>query len=284
MFKCDIVCSLIQFQKIISQCYSSSLFIYPFYICFLILLTPISVLLWEGLSKIPYDFVEVAIHPIAISSYRITLFTALIATLINTLFGLILAWILVRYEFPGKKILDIAIDLPFALPTSVAGLTLSNIYGDKGIIGSIFNFYNIKLAFNFYGIIIAMVFVSLPFIVRTLQPVIQQIEKDIEEAAWALGASAWQTFWFIIFPPLIPAIFTGIALGFSRAVGEYGSVVIISSNIPYQDLTTSVLIAQKLEQYDYKGATIIGTVILLISFIILLVINLLQLWSKSHAK
>lgn len=260
-------------------------FIYiPFLYLFLILLIPIIVLIWEGLSKIPYDFFYIATQPMAIFSYQTTLLAALIATIANAIFGLILAWILCRYDFPGKRVLDIAIDLPFALPTSVAGLTLSNIYGDKGVIGAIFNYYNVKLTFNFYGIIIAMIFVSFPFMVRTLQPVIQEIEKELEEAAWALGASSWQTFWLIIFPPLIPAIFTGIALAFSRAIGEYGSIVIISSNIPYQDLTTSVLIAQKLEQYDYKSATIIGTVILFISFFILLIINLLQLWSKSYAK
>nr|WDB00561.1 sulfate transport system permease protein [Cavernulicola chilensis] len=258
--------------------------ILPFLYLLVILIIPITTLLVEGIIKMPYEFFEIATQQIALSSYKITLYTALLATIINTLFGLILAWILVRYEFPGKGILDVSIDLPFALPTSVAGLTLSNIYGEKGIIGGILKIFGIQLTFNVPGIIIAMTFVSLPFMVRTLQPIIQEIEKEIEEAAWALGASTWQTFWFIIFPQLIPTILTGVALTFSRAIGEYGSIVIISSNIPYQDLTTSVLIAQKLEQYDYVGATIIGTVILFISFIILFIINLLQLWSKLYAK
>nr|WDA99047.1 sulfate transport system permease protein [Gronococcus sybilensis] len=259
------------------------IFIYlPFLYLFVILIIPTLTLLWEGLKIIPNNFLLIATQPIAISSYKITLLAASVAVIVNTCFGLIISWILARYEFPGKRIMNVTIDLPFALPTSVAGLTLSNIYRDDGIVGSFLQSYNISLTENIYGIIMAMIFVSFPFMVRTIQPVIQEVEKEIEEASWVLGAFSWETFYFIILPSLLPTILTGVALSFSRAIGEYGSIVIISSNIPYKDLTTSVLVAQRLEQYDYVGATVIGIMIISLSFIILIAINLLQLWSKSY--
>jgi sulfate transport system permease protein len=202
--------------------------------------------------------------------------------LINGVFGVLVAWVLVRYDFPFKRIIDAAIDLPFALPTSVAGLTLATVYSDNGWIGSLLAPFGIKVAFTRLGVGMAMIFISLPFVVRTLQPVLQEMEKDIEEAAWCLGASKWQTFWRVVLPPLFPAILTGVALGFSRAVGEYGSVVIVASNVPFKDLIASVLIIQRLEQYDYSGATVIGTVLLLISLLILLAINALQAWGRRY--
>jgi sulfate transport system permease protein len=189
---------------------------------------------------------------------------------------------LVRYTFPGKRLLESFIDLPFALPTAVAGLTLATVYSDTGWIGSLFSPLGVKIAFTRLGVGVAMVFISLPFIVRTVQPVLGEMEKEIEEAAWSLGASKWETFWRVILPPLLPAILTGIALGFSRAVGEYGSTVIIASNTPFRDLIAPVLVFQSLEQYDYTGATIIGTVMLMVSLLLLLVINLIQAWGRRY--
>ena len=191
----------------------------------------------------------------------VTFVTALLAGLINGLMGTLLAWVLIRYEFPGRKLVDAAIDLPFALPTSVAGLVLATVYSDNGWIGQLFAPFGIKIAFTRLGVFVAMLFISLPFVVRTLQPVLQEMEKEVEEAAWSLGASQAQTFWKVILPPLIPPILTGVALGFSRAVGEYGSVVIVSSNIPFKDLIAPVLVFQRLEEYDYEGATVIGAVL-----------------------
>lgn len=178
--------------------------------------------------------------------------------------------------------MDATVDLPFALPTSVAGLTLATVYSDNGWLGSLLAPWGIKVSFTRLGVGVAMVFISLPFVVRTVQPVLQEMEKDVEEAAWSLGASPWQTFMKVILPPLLPTILTGVALGFSRAVGEYGSTVIISSNTPFQDLIAPVLIFQRLEQYDYSGATVIGVVLLLISLVLLVAINLLQAWARRY--
>lgn len=246
------------------------------------LLLPVSALMLKASTESPADFWRIATSPIALATYEVTFVTALIAALINGVFGVLVAWVLVRYDFPFKRIIDAAIDLPFALPTSVAGLTLATVYSDKGWIGSLLAPFGIKVAFTRLGVGMAMIFISLPFVVRTLQPVLQEMEKEIEEAAWCLGASQFQTFWRVVLPPLMPAILTGIALGFSRAVGEYGSVVIVASNIPFKDLIASVLIIQRLEQYDYSGATVIGTVLLVLSLLILLAINLLQAWGRRY--
>jgi sulfate/thiosulfate transport system permease protein len=248
----------------------------------LMLLLPVSALILKATTVGPVEFWEIATNPVALSAYEVTFVTALFATLINGVFGTLIAWVLVRYDFPLKRIIDAVIDLPFALPSSVAGLTLVSIYKENGWIGSLFASFGIKVAFTRLAVAVAMLFISLPFIVRTLQPVLQEMEKDIEEAAWSLGASKLQTFWRVILPPLMPALLTGLALGFSRAVGEYGSIVIISSNIPFKDLIASVLIFQKLEAYDYAGATVIGTVLLGISLLILLMINLLQAWGQRY--
>jgi sulfate transport system permease protein len=246
------------------------------------LLLPVSALILKASTEKPINFWRIATEPIALATYEVTFVTALIAALINAVLGLLVAWVLVRYDFPFRRIVDGVIDLPFALPTSVAGLTLATVYSENGWIGSLLAPFGIKVAFTRLGVGVAMLFISLPFVVRTLQPVLQEMEKDIEQAAWSLGASQWQTFWRVILPPLMPAILTGVALGFSRAVGEYGSIVIVAANIPYKDLIASVLIFQRLEQYDYSGATVIGTVLLAISLLILLAINLIQAWGRRY--
>ena len=252
------------------------------YLIFMLIL-PVSAMFLKAAKENPADFWRIATSPIALSAYDVTFTTALIAALLNGLFGTLIAWTLVRYDFPLKRIVEASVDLPFALPTSVAGLTLATVYSDNGWIGSLFAPFGIKLAFTRLGVGIAMVFISLPFVVRTVQPVLQELEIEIEEAAWCLGASPWQTFWHVILPPLLPSILTGVALGFSRAVGEYGSTVVIASNTPFKDLIAPVLIFQRLEQYDYSGATVIGVVLLLISLTILLAINLLQAWGRRYS-
>jgi sulfate transport system permease protein len=249
----------------------------------LILLLPITALVTKSLTLGWEEFWKVATGSIALSAYNVTFVTALAAGSINGVMGTIVAWVLVRYQFPGRKIIDAAVDLPFALPTSVAGLVLATVYSEKGWIGQLFVPFGIKIAFTRLGVFVAMLFISLPFVVRTLQPVLQELEDEAEEAAWSLGATEFQTFWRVIFPPLIPPILTGIALGFARAVGEYGSVVLVASNIPYQDLIAPVLVFQRLEEYDYTGATVIGAVLLMVSLILLLVINLLQQWGRRYA-
>lgn len=251
------------------------------YILFMLIL-PIISLLTTASQTLILKFWEIATEPIALSAYFVTISMAIYACLFNAVFGFILAWVLVRYNFPGKKLLDAAVDLPFALPTSVAGLTLATVYSDQGWIGLILNDFGIQIVFTRLGITIAMIFVSFPFVVRTLQPVMQEMEIELEEAAWSLGASPWQTFVKIVFPPLIPALLTGVTLAFSRAIGEYGSIVIVSSNFPLKDLIASVLIFQNLEQYDYRGATVIGTVVLILSLFLLLSINFFQSWNQSY--
>ena len=248
----------------------------------IMLVLPVSALLLKASTEPPANFWKIATSPIALATYDVTFVTSLVAALFDGVFGVLIAWVLVRYDFPGKRLIDASIDLPFALPTSVAGLTLATVYSNNGWLGSLVAPFGIKIAFTRLGVFIAMLFISLPFVVRTLQPVLQEMEKEIEEAAWSLGASQWQTFWRVVLPPLFPAILTGVALGFARAVGEYGSVVIVASNVPFQDLIASVLIIQRLEQYDYSGATVIGTVLLAISLLILLGINLLQSWGRRY--
>lgn len=248
----------------------------------IMLLLPAAAMLLKAASVSPAKFWEIATSPIARSAYDVTFSTALIAALIDGVFGTLVAWVLVRYEFPGKKLIDASVDLPFALPTAVAGLTLATVYSDNGWIGSLLAPFGIKIAFTRLGVGVAMIFISLPFVVRTVQPVLAEMEKEIEEAAWSLGASEGQTFRRVILPPLLPPIITGVALGFSRAVGEYGSTVIIASNTPFKDLIAPVLIFQRLEQYDYGGATVIGIVLLAISLLMLLAINFLQAWRQRY--
>ncbi|MES1021614.1 sulfate ABC transporter permease subunit CysT [Gloeocapsa sp. BRSZ] len=248
----------------------------------IMLFLPAAALFLRASTVSPAQFWEIATSPVALSSYEVTFVTAIATALINAVFGTLIAWVLVRYTFPLKRIVDAAIDLPFALPTAVAGLTLATVYSDNGWIGSLLAPFGIKVAFTRLGVGVAMLFISLPFVVRAVQPVLQEMEKDVEEAAWSLGASQFQTFWRVILPPLLPALLTGIALGFSRAVGEFGSIVIVAANIPFRDLITSVLVFQRLEQYDYAGATVLGTVLLMISLLVLVGINVIQAWRKRY--
>ncbi|MEA5620365.1 sulfate ABC transporter permease subunit CysT [Cronbergia sp. UHCC 0137] len=246
------------------------------------LFIPIIALFLKASTETPAKFWEIATNDLALATYNVTFVTSLGAALLNGVFGTLIAWVLVRYDFPFKRIIDATVDLPFALPTSVAGLTLATVYSDNGWIGSLLAPLGIKVSFTRLGVGVAMIFISLPFVVRTVQPVLQEMEQEIEEAAWSLGATEWQTFWKVILPPLFPTVLTGVALGFSRAVGEYGSTVIIASNTPFQDLIAPVLIFQRLEQYDYAGATVIGVVLLTISLVLLIAINFLQAWSRRY--
>jgi sulfate transport system permease protein len=246
------------------------------------LFVPILAMFLKAATEPPARFWEIATSAIALATYEVTFVTALGASLINGVFGTLIAWVFVRYQFPLKKVLDATIDLPFSLPTAVAGLTLATVYSDNGWIGSLLAPFGIKVSFTRLGVGVAMIFISLPFVVRTVQPVLLEMEKEMEEAAWSLGASQWQTFSKVILPPLFPSILTGVALGFARAVGEYGSTVIIASNTPFNDLIAPVLIFQRLEQYDYSGATVIGIVLLVISLAILLGINMLQAWGRRY--
>lgn len=245
------------------------------YIFFLLIL-PLAALFILILKNDWHEIIQKAADPIAMSAYSLTLQMAFFAALINTIFGFIITWVLTRYNFFGKKYLDAAIDLPFALPTSVAGLTLATVYGDQGWIGQLLKICNFQIVFTKFGVLLAMIFVSFPFVIRTLQPVLQEIDTSLEEAAWSLGASPLQTFSRVILPTLWPSIFTGFTLSFSRALGEFGSIIMISSNLPFKDLVASVLIYQSLEQYDYIGASVIGAVVLLIALISLLLINTFQ--------
>jgi sulfate transport system permease protein len=251
------------------------------YLSFLLFL-PIAALLVKAGTVPPAEFWRIATSPIALATYNVTFTTSLMAAALNGILGTLVAWVFVRYEFPGKRLLDAAIDLPFALPTAVAGLSLASLYSENGWIGALLAPFGIQVAFTRLGVGVAMVFISFPFVVRTVQPVLAEIEKDVEEAAWCLGASDWQTFRRVILPPLLPAILTGLALGFSRAVGEYGSIVIVASNVPFKDLIAPVLIFQRLEQYDYAGATVIGAVLLGISLVSLFWINWLQAWGQRY--
>jgi len=217
------------------------------------------------------------------ASYRLTFGASLIAALVNVVAGLLVAWVLVRYPFPGKKFVDALVDLPFALPTAVAGISLTALLAGNGWVGQFFEPYGIQLAFNPNGVVIALIFIGLPFVVRTVQPVLEDTEKELEEAATCLGATRWQTFRHVIFPSIAPALLTGFAMAFARAVGEYGSVIFIAGNMPRGAEITPLIIIGKLEQYDYAGATAVASVMLVISFILLLVINGLQGWQRKRS-
>jgi sulfate transport system permease protein len=218
----------------------------------------------------------------ALASYRLSIGASLIAAGINSVLGLLAAWVLVRYNFPGKRIIDALVDLPFALPTAVAGITLTAMFAGNGWVGSWLEPLGIKVAFTWLGVVVALTFIGLPFVVRTVQPVLQELDPEIEEAAATLGASRWQSLRRVVFPELMPALLTGFALAFARAVGEYGSVVFIAGNMPMKTEITPLLIITKLDQYDYAGATAIAVVMLVFSLILLLPINLLQKWSGSR--
>lgn len=249
----------------------------------LLVFIPLAGLLIKSL-ELPLDQLwEVISNRRALASYRLTFGASFIAASLNLVFGLIVAWVLVRYQFPGKRIVDAIVDLPFALPTAVAGIALTAIYAPNGIIGQWFALLDIKIAYTWIGVTVALTFIGLPFVVRTVQPVLADLEAEAEEAAASLGATRWQTFRYIIMPALLPSLLTGFALAFARAIGEYGSVVFISGNMPYRTEITPLLIMTKLEQFDYAGAAALGSIMLVISFVILLVINALQHWSHKRA-
>jgi sulfate transport system permease protein len=249
----------------------------------LIVLIPLSALVLRTLSLSWPQFWEAVTSPRVLASYRLTFGASFIAAAVNAVFGLLVAWVLVRYSFPGRKIVDALVDLPFALPTAVAGISLTALLAGNGWVGQLFEPHGIQLAFNPNGVVIALIFIGLPFVVRTVQPVLEGAERELEEAASCLGASRWQTFVRVILPGIAPALLTGFALAFARAVGEYGSVIFIAGNMPMISEITPLIIIGKLEQYDYAGATAVATVMLLISFVLLLVINGLQAWQRRRA-
>lgn len=225
------------------------------------------------------EFFDTVTSPRVVASYRLSLLASLAAASVNAVFGLVLAWMFVRYRFPAKRFFDALVDLPFALPTAVAGVTLTTLYAPNGWMGRALARVGVKAAFTPLGIVVALVFIGLPFVVRTVQPVLDDLEGEVEEAAACLGANRWQTFWRVILPTLLPAVLTGFALAFARGLGEYGSVVFISGNMPMRTEIAPLLIMTKLEQYDYEGAAAIAVVMLAMSFILLLSINLLQWWA-----
>ena len=245
----------------------------------LIVLTPLSALVFRTFALTWDQFWAAVSSPRVVASYRLTFGASFIAALVNVVFGLLLAWVLVRYKFPGKRIVDALVDLPFALPTAVAGISLTALLAGNGWVGQYLEPMGIKLAFNRNGVVIALIFIGLPFVVRTVQPVLEEFEAELEEAAASLGATRWQTFAKVIFPSVWPALLTGFALAFARAVGEYGSVIFIAGNMPMVSEITPLIIISKLEQYDYAGATAVALVMLVFSFALLLAINGLQAWS-----
>ncbi len=249
----------------------------------LIVLIPLSALVFKTFTLTWDQFWVAVASPRVVASYQLTFGASLVAALVNVVFGLLVAWVLVRYPFPGKKIIDALVDLPFALPTAVAGIALTALLADNGWVGQVLAPYGIKLAFNRNGIVIALIFIGLPFVVRTVQPVLEDFEKELEEAATCLGASRWQTFRHVIFPTIAPALLTGFAMAFARAIGEYGSVIFIAGNMPMVSEITPLIIIGKLEQYDYAGATAVAVVMLGFSFILLLIINALQAWQRRRS-
>jgi sulfate transport system permease protein len=248
----------------------------------LIVLIPLSALVFNTLAMSWDAFWSTVTSPRVLAAYRLSFGASLAAALVNAVFGTILAWVLVRYEFPFRRLLDAFVDLPFALPTAVAGIALTALYSGKGWIGQFLEPYGIKVAFTPTGIAIALVFIGLPFVVRTVQPVLEEAERELEEAAASLGANRLQTFVMVILPTILPAMITGFALAFARALGEYGSVIFIAGNMPMISEITPLLIVTKLEQYDYRGATAIAVVMLAASFLMLLAINLLQAWMRRR--
>ncbi|KAF0814028.1 Sulfate transport system permease protein CysT [Andreprevotia sp. IGB-42] len=248
----------------------------------IIVLLPLSALVLKSTGLTAEAFWHAVSEPRVVASYKVTFGASLIAATINLITGLLISWVLVRYSFPGKRFIDALVDLPFALPTAVAGIALATIYAPNGSIGQWFEPLGIKVAFSPIGIVLALTFITLPFVVRTVQPVLQDLEPELEEAASSLGATRLQIFWKVILPTLLPALLTGFALAFARAIGEYGSVIFIAGNMPYVSEITPLMIISKLEQYDYLGATAIAVVMLVVSFTLLLLINGLQWWSAKR--
>jgi len=252
-----------------------------FYLSLLVLI-PLSTVFIRTATLGWAEFWDVITAPRVLASFRLTFGASFIAALINSFFGLIVAWVLVRYQFPAKRLIDGFVDLPFALPTAVAGIALTAVYSPNGWLGKPLNDFGIKAAFTPLGVVIALTFIGLPFVVRTLQPVLEDLDRDMEEASVTLGASRWQTVWRVVLPPVWPALMTGFTLAFARALGEYGSVVFISGNMPMKTEIAPLLIITKLEQYDYAGATAIALVMLVIAFSLIFIINALQAWSRKR--
>jgi sulfate transport system permease protein len=248
----------------------------------LIVLIPISALILRTTTMSWEKFYLVLTNERVLAALKVSFGASLVAACINALFGLIVAWVLVRYRFPGRRIVDAIVDLPFALPTAVAGIALTAIFAPTGWLGKYFDAFGIKIAYTWIGIVIALTFIGLPFVVRTLQPVIEEIDRQVEEAAATLGAHRGQTMWQVILPTLLPALLTGFVLAFARAVGEYGSVVFIAGNIPYQTEIAPLLIVIRLEEFDYTGAAAIATIMLAISFAMFLAINVIQAWARRR--
>jgi sulfate/thiosulfate transport system permease protein len=246
----------------------------------LLLVIPLSLLALRAAHMSWAEFWKTFTDPRTLAAYRLSVGGALIAGAVNAVFGLIVAWVLVRYRFPGRRLLDTLVDLPFALPTAVAGIALTAVYAPTGILGKWLASMSIQAAYSQFGVVIAMIFVSMPFVIRTVQPVLQDIDREIEEAAATLGATRLQTFSRVIFPAIMPAVMAGFAMAFARAVGEYGSIVFISGNMPGKTEIVPLLIMTRLEEFNYVGATVVAMVLLILSFVMLLVINLLQAWAR----
>ncbi|HEU4381306.1 MAG TPA: sulfate ABC transporter permease subunit CysT [Hyphomicrobiaceae bacterium] len=249
----------------------------------LIVLVPLSAVFLKTATMSWDAFWQAVASPRVIASYKLSFGASLLAAAINIVFGFLLAWSLVRYSFPGKRIVDALVDLPFALPTAVAGIALTALYAKNGWLGQYLEVIGIKVAFTPLGVLVALVFIGLPFVVRTVQPVLEDLDTEIEEAAASLGAKRLQTLWRVVLPALAPALLTGFALAFARSVGEYGSVIFIAGNLPMVSEITPLIIITKLEQYDYAGATAVASVMLVTSFVLLLIINGLQEWTASRS-
>jgi sulfate transport system permease protein len=256
---------------------------YTLFYLSLIVLVPLGALVLRAADTGLAQIVETIAAPRVLAALRVSFGTAFIAALVNVVFGLLVAWVLARYRFPGKRIVDAMVDLPFALPTAVAGIALSALYAKNGWIGSLLAPLGIEVAFTPLGIVVALIFIGLPFVVRTVEPVLQDLDLEVEEAAATLGAGRAQTFWRVILPAILPAVITGFALAFARGVGEYGSVIFIAGNMPMVSEIAPLLIVAKLEEFDYAGATAIGVTMLAASFVLLLAINLLQRWTRRRA-
>nr|WP_273204532.1 sulfate ABC transporter permease subunit CysT [Marinobacter subterrani] len=252
-----------------------------FYLSLLVLI-PLCALVWKTTELSLGELFATLTNSRVLASFRVSILTALAAAFINLFLGFVIAWVLVRYPMPLKRLFDAVIDLPFALPTAVAGIVLAALYAPDGWIGSFFTELGIRIAYTPLGIVVALMFIGLPFVVRTVEPVLQDLDSQLEEAAQSLGASPWTIFRRVLFPPLIPALLTGFALAFARGLGEYGSVIFIAGNMPMVSEIVPLLILTKLEQYDYAGATAIGLMMLVVAFIMLLVINMLQAWTRKR--
>jgi sulfate transport system permease protein len=275
--------SILSLQRRTLPGFGLSLGYTTFYLALIVLIPLSAVFLKAGTLSLEQFWAAVS-APRVVASYRLTFLASLLAAAINSVFGLMLAWAIVRYSFPGRRIVDSLIDLPFALPTAVAGIALTAIYAKNGWLGQYLEPIGIKVAFTPLGVLVALVFIGLPFVVRTVQPVLEDLDTEFEEAAASLGADRWQIFTRVVFPALAPALLTGFTLAFARAVGEYGSVIFIAGNMPMMSEITPLIIITKLEQYDYGGATAVASVLLVASFILLLLINILQAWTARRGR